>query len=671
MGKGAAGVHFADQKTSPTLGATNVLETLDPQRFAATGSSPVGARGGTKAGAVETAIAGAAYPLSIAFDIAKDTGGQFKDALSSAEAADQLADADYEEGDAKLCNFETRIQAICGVWLLTPAAVLFWIALAFMLTLGNIAGGPFLFSLLECTGALGDVRLLFATAVLSLTTLLLIFIGRNTVCRRLKCTLERILLFTFWPIVAAFAMATAAAIRINRFRAHFALPAYTSDWTFVGDKTYTETLKWITGRDVPEREQSWLDAHTGFNQTLVACAPVLVELSTLRSACGAVSQSLDCTFASTKQGETDDDLILLCSRDEETGAPLEWTLEDLADAADAVSAPTETSGDDAPSAEQLLFEANAYGTNSSDAMAWRELRRSQFSGWTSRALTTGVRSYGIDAAALSPAAVAASISNFTIDNWEPGLALEAIREARDDDGSGEASVEEDDRLLNTAASLSANRTLMYAVCLQTAATLSAAEDDAWKVPKLSAASDATAVVAALNSGGLAWSGGALYCATAVYSPLGAALAYGMKQPFDGAVVFAVLCFCVLLYELGYCCNDPRSFRRSRRRALAAAAAGQTVKSDSGLFGWRRKFYGRAYLKRVDDNAQRRPSIDGAIDGGGPRRKMSSTEQRISKEAGAERSAGARNWRKAGACTRAAVELTAGPRAPAAAPASAV
>ena len=211
MGKGAAGVHFADQKTSPTLGATNVLETLDPQRFAATGSSPVGARGGTKAGAVETAIAGAAYPLSIAFDIAKDTGGQFKDALSSAEAADQLADADYEDGDAKLCNFETRIQAICGVWLLTPAAVLFWIALAFMLTLGNIAGGPFLFSLLECTGALGDVRLLFATGVLSLTTLLLIFIGRNTVCRRLKCTLERILLFTFWPIVAAFAMATAAA----------------------------------------------------------------------------------------------------------------------------------------------------------------------------------------------------------------------------------------------------------------------------------------------------------------------------------------------------------------------------------------------------------------------------------------------------------------------------
>ena len=283
MGKGAAGVHFADQKTSPTLGATNVLETLDPQRFAATGSSPVGARGGTKAGAVETAIAGAAYPLSIAFDIAKDTGGQFKDALSSAEAADQLADADYEDGDAKLCNFETRIQAICGVWLLTPAAVLFWIALAFMLTLGNIAGGPFLFSLLECTGALGDVRLLFATAVLSLTTLLLIFIGRNTVCRRLKCTLERILLFTFWPIVAAFAMATAAAIRINRFRAHFALPAYTSDWTFVGDKTYTETLKWITGRDVPEREQSWLDAHTGFNQTLAACAPVLVELSTLQS----------------------------------------------------------------------------------------------------------------------------------------------------------------------------------------------------------------------------------------------------------------------------------------------------------------------------------------------------------------------------------------------------
>ena len=145
MGKGAAGVHFADQKTSPTLGATNVLETLDPQRFAATGSSPVGARGGTKAGAVETAIAGAAYPLSIAFDIAKDTGGQFKDALSSAEAADQLADADYEDGDAKLCNFETRIQAICGVWLLTPAAVLFWIALAFMLTLSVV-----IFSALMC-----------------------------------------------------------------------------------------------------------------------------------------------------------------------------------------------------------------------------------------------------------------------------------------------------------------------------------------------------------------------------------------------------------------------------------------------------------------------------------------------------------------------------------------
>ena len=71
MGKGAAGVHFADQKTSPTLGATNVLETLDPQRFAATGSSPVGARGGTKAGAVETAIAGAAYPRSIAFEASK------------------------------------------------------------------------------------------------------------------------------------------------------------------------------------------------------------------------------------------------------------------------------------------------------------------------------------------------------------------------------------------------------------------------------------------------------------------------------------------------------------------------------------------------------------------------------------------------------------------------
>ena len=31
--------------------------------------------------------------------------------------------------------------------------------------------------------------------------------------------------------------------------------------------------------------------------------------------------------------------------------------------------------------EQLLFEANAYGTNSSEAMAWRELRRSQVSGW--------------------------------------------------------------------------------------------------------------------------------------------------------------------------------------------------------------------------------------------------------------------------------------------------
>jgi hypothetical protein len=48
--------------------------------------------------------------------------------------------------------------------------------------------------------------------------------------------------------------------------------------------------------------------------------------------------------------------------------------------------------------------------------------------------------------------------------------------------------------------------------------------------------------------------------------------------------------------------------------------------------------------------------------------MSSTEQRMSKEAGAERSAGARNWKKAGG---AAVVLTAGPRAPAAAPASAV